>query len=111
MSPASSIAPVLAARRVALTISGADVDRVSENRQDTREFKCVVTAGMVDASVVVVDRPVRIEPLTQFLAGLEKGNPFLFDEDCIAGARVAAGARWSVFYGESTEAAQLDPVA
>ncbi|SJM35519.1 hypothetical protein BQ8482_80153 [Mesorhizobium delmotii] len=52
-----------------------------------------------------------VQPFTQFLAGLEERHPFLLDLDGFAGARVAAGAGGAVFHRESTETAQLDPVA
>src|SRR5918995_4727627 len=52
-----------------------------------------------------------VEPLAQFLAGLEEGHPLLLDLDRIAGARVAAGAGRPVLDRERAETAQFDAVA
>ena len=41
-------------------------------------------------------------------ADLEEGHALVFDANSFAGAWVAAGAGFALFYGESAEAAQLN---
>ncbi len=52
-----------------------------------------------------------IQPLAELLSGLEERNELLSDCNRIAGARIAADTRLSLFDRESTEAPQLDPIA
>src|SRR5258705_3673185 len=49
-----------------------------------------------------------IQPLTQFLAGLEERYPFLLDLDGFAGARIAAGAGGAVLHRKGSENPQFD---
>src|SRR5690242_8798338 len=51
-----------------------------------------------------------VEARTQLLARLEEGHVLAFHRDRIAGARVAAGARFSLANRESAEAAKLDTI-
>jgi hypothetical protein len=53
---------------------------------------------------------IAIQPLAHFLAGLEERNALLIDGNMGAGARVAAGARRTVFHRECTETTQFDPI-
>src|SRR4051812_37783608 len=81
-----------------------------QDRQDWGDFKRAPGPD-ADSAIVVFIVAAGIEALAQLFAGLEKGDPFFLDEDGIACARVAAGARRAVFYRKSAEAAQLDAVA
>ena len=52
-----------------------------------------------------------VQPLAQFLAGLEEGNIFLFHEHGLARARVTPLTGRAVFHGERAKAAQFNAVA
>src|SRR5579875_514262 len=52
-----------------------------------------------------------IYPFPQLLAGLEERHKLFLYGHCLAGTRVAAGARFPPFDGEGTEAAQLHTFA
>jgi hypothetical protein len=56
-------------------------------------------------------RMVAIQPLAHFLAGFEERNALLVDGHMCASARIASGARRSMFHRESAEAAKLDAVS
>ena len=52
-----------------------------------------------------------VQPIAQFLAGLEKGNPLGVDGDRIAGSRIAALASVATLDGKGSEPAELDAVS
>ncbi len=52
-----------------------------------------------------------VQPVAQFLAGLEERHPLFFHMDRFAGARVATAAGRAVLDGESAKAAQFHAVA
>src|SRR5271170_7263196 len=54
---------------------------------------------------------VAVQPLTHFLAGLEKRHALLVDRYMGAGTRIAPGTGWAMFYRKRAETAQLDPIA
>lgn len=58
-----------------------------------------------------LDRTRPIEPLTHFLARLEKRHRLLIDSNMGAGARVPACSGRPVLYREGAEAAEFDSIA
>ena len=55
--------------------------------------------------------PLAVQPLAEFLAGLEERHVFVLDEDGVAGAGIASLPGGTMLHRERAEAAQLDPVA
>src|SRR5271154_6059158 len=62
-------------------------------------------AALVPATILMV------QPVAELLAGLEEGDVLLADRHTIAGARVTADARITLFDRERAETAQLNAVA
>src|SRR5580704_17044222 len=52
-----------------------------------------------------------VQPVAELLAGLEEGDMLLADRNTIAGARVAADTRITLFDRERAKTAQLNAVA